>query len=125
MGRVTTPEVRTGQGTLEDFLDGSGDPLGGPGWVVGPSLRSWKGGGTIGDFLDGLGDPQRAPGGAGDPREFLNESGRSGRGRGPSGDPRRGPERVGGNSGCSGRVDGHLRCSGTDQGTLGEVQDGS
>ena len=81
-----------------DFLDGSGDPRGGPGGVGGPS-------GTRGEVLNGSGEPLAVRDGSVDPLKFLEQvggpSGRSETGqrtlgvvRDESGDLRLGPGRV-------------------------------
>ena len=41
-----------GQGTLGEVQDGSVDTRGGPGWVEGPTRRSWTGRGGPGQFED-------------------------------------------------------------------------
>ena len=48
----------TGQGTLEEVQDGSGETRGGQGRVGGPSGRSVTGRGTLEEVRDGSGDPR-------------------------------------------------------------------
>ena len=56
--RVTLPDVREGWETLLEVWDGSVDPREGPGWVGGPSGRSWTGRGTLRAVQDGSGFPR-------------------------------------------------------------------
>ena len=85
----------TGRRTLLDVRDGSGDPLGGAGWMGGNSGRSMPGQGTLVEVRD------------------------------ESEDPRGGPERVGGTTGMSGTDQQTLREVRDGSGTLGEVRERS
>ena len=75
----------TGQGTLDDVLDGSRDPWRGPGLVGRPTGRSGTGWGTNGEVRYGLGTFGEVRDGLGNTRGGLGRVGgpseRSGMGR--------------------------------------------
>ena len=91
-----------GRGTLGEVLDGLGDPRGGSGQVVGPSVRLQRVGGPSGKSGTGRGTLREIRNGSGDSLVGLvrvgGPSGRFEMGRGTlgevldrSGDPRGGP----------------------------------
>ena len=58
-------------GTLGEVRDGSGDPRGGPGQIVGPSGRSRTGQRTLKEVRDGSGTLAEVLDGSRDPRGGL------------------------------------------------------
>ena len=62
----------TGRGTLGEVWDGSEDPRGGSGWVMGPSGRFGTSQGTLGKVLTGRGASMRSGTGWGTLVEVQN-----------------------------------------------------
>ena len=109
-----------GRGTHGDVSDRSGDPLGCPGQVGGPSRRFGTGWGTLLEVWDGSEDPLKVRDGSEDPFEgpgwVVGPSQSSGMGREILGEVWDG---TGDPLGGLGRVGGPSRMYGTRRGTFG------
>ena len=130
-GRAGGPSGRygTSRGTLGEVQDGSGYPWEGPGWFGVHSERSGTGRGTLAEVLDGSGDPWGGPERVRGPSRIIGRVGE------PSGRSRRGWGSFVGPAEWSGMSRENLgevrdgsrdpRGSGTGQGTIPDVRDGS
>ena len=94
MGWGTLERSGTDWGTFGVVWDGSGDPLGGPGQVGGPSGRSGTGRGTIREVWDEFGYPGEIRDGSWTFSEVRDGSRATRAGPGWTGDPTGGPVGV-------------------------------